>query len=350
MNSKHLLIAALLAGAFSPALAWQNDSAAGFDADTMALGDSDPGPGHGKREHVVMHAPPMPMMEHVGPGAMQRGRTVKNAPYSAEAVNESQRTLADGNQISTRTSTMSYRDSAGRVRQEVRDDTGAVRSITINDPVDGSTFILRPEAKTAVKIGPHRDLARLADKAKAHAEEARAEAGRHVIIKRVEREAEREARNRLRDSARRQEDVRIMVDKDMASLGPLRGLDRLAPALSGAFGDMKWSSKATTKDLGTKEIDGIKAQGKLRSYEIPAGDIGNRNPIVVSSETWYAPDLQVTLMTRHSDPRSGERTYRLSNIKREEPAAALFTVPSDYTVKDTMAEIRKFEFKKEGAK
>ena len=40
-------------------------------------------------------------------------------------------------------------------------------------------------------------------------------------------------------------------------------------------------------------------------------------------------------MTRHSDPRSGETTYRLTNIVRAEPAASLFQVPSDYTVKES---------------
>jgi hypothetical protein len=104
---------------------------------------------------------------------------------------------------------------------------------------------------------------------------------------------------------------------------------------------MKWSTRASTKDLGSKEIDGIKAQGKLLSYEIPAGEIGNRNPIVVSTETWFSPELQVTLLSRRSDPRVGERTYRLAGIRREEPPAALFAVPSDYTVKESMATIKK---------
>ena len=104
---------------------------------------------------------------------------------------------------------------------------------------------------------------------------------------------------------------------------------------------MKYARNATTKDLGTKDMGGVKATGKLRSYEIPAGEMGNKNPIVVADETWYAPDLQVTLYQKHSDPRSGERVYRLENLKRDEPAAALFAVPSDYKVKDVMANIER---------
>jgi hypothetical protein len=109
---------------------------------------------------------------------------------------------------------------------------------------------------------------------------------------------------------------------------------QVAPLMNGAFADLKWASKAVTKDLGTRDVGGIKAEGKLRSYEIPAGALGNRNPIVVSDETWTAPDLQVTVYTKHSDPRSGDVVFRIENVRREEPAAALFTVPADYTVRD----------------
>jgi hypothetical protein len=114
----------------------------------------------------------------------------------------------------------------------------------------------------------------------------------------------------------------------------------VAPLVNGAFADVKWAAKAVTKDLGTRDFNGIKAEGKLRSYEIPAGDIGNRNPIVVSDETWTSPDLLVTVYTKHSDPRSGDVVFRLENIKREEPAAALFAVPADYTVREASARWR----------
>jgi hypothetical protein len=57
-------------------------------------------------------------------------------------------------------------------------------------------------------------------------------------------------------------------------------------------------------------------------------------------------ELQVTVLSKHSDPRAGENTYRLAGIKREEPAAALFAVPSDYTVKDVMANVTRIMEKK----
>lgn len=45
-------------------------------------------------------------------------------------------------------------------------------------------------------------------------------------------------------------------------------------------------------------------------------------------------------MTRHSDPRSGDTSYRLRNILRAEPDPGLFTVPADYTVQGTAINTR----------
>ena len=40
-------------------------------------------------------------------------------------------------------------------------------------------------------------------------------------------------------------------------------------------------------------------------------------------------------MTNHSDPRSGDTTYRLTNIVQAEPSRSLFEVPADYTLKES---------------
>ena len=72
---------------------------------------------------------------------MIAGKTVKGAPYSALAVNETVQVLADGNRIKRASSTMLYRDSQGRERREesVGSD-GVPRSILISDPSDGVTL------------------------------------------------------------------------------------------------------------------------------------------------------------------------------------------------------------------
>ena len=47
-----------------------------------------------------------------------RGRLVKGAPYSADAVTEMNQTLPDGNVISHKNLSRVYRDGEGRTRQE----------------------------------------------------------------------------------------------------------------------------------------------------------------------------------------------------------------------------------------
>ena len=89
-----------------------------------------------------------------------------------------------------------------------------------------------------------------------------------------------------------------------------------------------------TEDLGKQVVEGVEAEGTRTTRTIPAGEIGNEQPIQIVSERWFSPELQVTVMTRSSDPRSGETIYRLTNIVRAEPAATLFQVPADYAVKD----------------
>jgi hypothetical protein len=323
MKTKKLMLALLLASVFAPALA-EEVQAPGAPTDGKA------------RAHANG-----PMRQALGP-LRAAARPVQGAPYSAQAVNEREQTLSDGNQIAERhTTTTFYRDSAGRTRQEVRDAKGELRVVMINDPVAGTHWVLSPQQRTATKLPAHADIRAHAVAGRAAGEAARARIerrkspeGEEVIVKRVER-LDPEARQRI------QENVRIQVSKAMAERGAAMGdmQARLAP-LASAFGDAKWASKAVTKELGTRDINGIKAEGKLRSYEIPAGEIGNRNPIVVSNETWFSPELQVTVYAKHSDPRSGDVVFRLENIKREEPAAALFTVPSDYTVKEPLAELK----------
>ena len=45
-----------------------------------------------------------------------------------------------------------------------------------------------------------------------------------------------------------------------------------------------------------------------------------------------SPELKVLVLSRQSDPRFGETTYRLTNIVRTEPSADLFEPPPDFTI------------------
>jgi hypothetical protein len=65
---------------------------------------------------------------------------------------------------------------------------------------------------------------------------------------------------------------------------------------------------------------------------IPAGQIGNDRAIDIVSERWYSPELSTVVMSRRSDPRTGETVYKLTNIRRTEPGQQMFQPPVDYTV------------------
>jgi hypothetical protein len=86
--------------------------------------------------------------------------------------------------------------------------------------------------------------------------------------------------------------------------------------------------------LGKQIIEGVEAEGTRITVTIPAGEIGNDRPIQIVNERWYSPELQLVVMTRNSDPRTGETTYKLTNINRAEPARSLFEVPADFTIKE----------------
>ncbi|MEJ7615589.1 MAG: TonB family protein [Pyrinomonadaceae bacterium] len=88
------------------------------------------------------------------------------------------------------------------------------------------------------------------------------------------------------------------------------------------------------ESLGKQTIEGVEAEGTRNTFTIPENAIGNERPIKIINERWYAPALQVVVMTKRSDPRFGETVYRLININRNEPSSTLFEVPADYTLKE----------------
>jgi hypothetical protein len=54
----------------------------------------------------------------------------------------------------------------------------------------------------------------------------------------------------------------------------------------------------------------------------------------VITERWFSNELQMAVLITRRDPRSGDTTYRLTNIVRAEPPEDFFTVPRDYRVED----------------
>jgi hypothetical protein len=90
--------------------------------------------------------------------------------------------------------------------------------------------------------------------------------------------------------------------------------------------------EAKTEALGTRRIEGVEAEGVRLTTTVAAGAIGNERPIEITYERWYSKELELIVYSKYTDPRFGEQSYRLTNIKRSEPENALFTPPADYKI------------------
>jgi hypothetical protein len=86
--------------------------------------------------------------------------------------------------------------------------------------------------------------------------------------------------------------------------------------------------------LGTQTIEAFTAQGTRTTTVYPVGSFGNDGPVTVNREVWRSPELQIVLLSKVSDPRTGETTNRLTNISRTEPAPSLFQAPAGYQLID----------------
>jgi hypothetical protein len=234
------------------------------------------------------------------------GKIVKDAPYSGEAVTESIQTLADGNRIVNRITSSVFRDSEGRTRREqtlkglgvLGNGEEPLQTIFINDPVAGVSFSLDSRSHIARKSVPFRF--EFLPKPGAPAAEGQ---------------------------------------KFEFKVGPGDGEQFALKTETGVASTLVFKAKRPNanevkEQLGKQIIEGVEAEGTRTTITIPAGEIGNERPIEIVSERWYSPELQLVVMTRHSDPRMGETTYKLTNINRAEPPKSLFEVPAGYTVKE----------------
>ena len=82
-------------------------------------------------------------------------------------------------------------------------------------------------------------------------------------------------------------------------------------------------------------MEGVLVTGVRTTHTIPAGEIGNDKPIIITTEVWKSPDLKTIVYSKRTDPRMGDVTFRLTNIVRTEPDPALFTVPADFKLVDS---------------
>jgi len=228
---------------------------------------------------------------------------VVGAPYSATVTNESVQTLADGNRIVQKTTGSTARDSEGRTRNDAAlpmignmSPTAAPHLVFIVDPVAQASYTLNLDEKTA-----------------------------HVMGKIV---SDRPMPGGP-DVAGAKWFARTSTMPPPPPTGPPMGA--MTVSIGGLKADLeKEQAESKTEDLGTQVIEGVSAQGTRTTRTITAGEIGNEKPIEIVTEVWTSSDLKTIVMSKRTDPRSGEQTFRLTNVTRSEPDAALFMVPADF--------------------
>jgi hypothetical protein len=193
-------------------------------------------------------------------------------------------TLADGTLVQTKNRDLIYRDSLGRLRWEMYAPTNitdnvplAPTIVQIYDPVAGFAYSVRPQSAIAYRTS----LDEPPNNPKAVAQSQNSSA--------------------------------------QTSTSP--------PALQS-------KSKQTVKQLEPQEMEGILVTGTQTKWAIPAGVEGNDRDLMVIQEIWTSLEMGITLLDKNSDPRSGNRESRMTNLKQAEPDAALFQVPADYTIKN----------------
>ncbi len=207
------------------------------------------------------------------------GVIVKGAPYSAESVTEVTHVLGDGNRIVRKSRALVYRDSEGRKRVDrTVSNIGSLESsgckcqtVSIMDPVAHVHYTMDEVSKT------------------------------------VRRHELQNPKN---------------VGMTSAAQQPCDGLGRPSRGTESA------------ESLGTRVIEGVRTEGTRTTVTIPASEVGSEKPIVIVSERWYSPELQIYILTKRSDPRFGETVHRLTNLSRQEPSRELFEVPRGYAVRE----------------
>jgi hypothetical protein len=245
---------------------------------------------------IVSYSPSF--VSSIGPGVP--GGVVTGAPYSAEQVTEHVQTLADGTHITQPAQTTKlYRDSAGRTRTErsfplppgvVSKGSDTPSFIEIFDPVAGAHYTLEPRNHTARRM-----------------------------------------------SIPSPPPPPPPPPPATASGTPASRMIRLLPAQRSAQSDPPSQGQTprpqfSRESLGTQTIEGVPAEGSRTTVTYPIGAVGNDGPITTTTETWTSSELKMVVLSKNSDPRSGESTNRLTNISRAEPNPSLFQIPADYEV------------------
>jgi hypothetical protein len=244
------------------------------------------------------------------------GPAVKGAPYTADEIRETTQVLADGTRIHNQSKTTVYRDSAGRVRRETPD------TVTIWDSEAHTNYVLDENNKTARKMA-------MGMSTFSYSTSTGAGGTMGGMIGSVPKS------DSVKTDAQKKE-FRVLITSDGVDGLPPLPRSPVAIAADKAIADklVVLANHAAKESLGNRIIEGLTAEGAKTTTTLETGAIGNDRPIQTVVERWYSPDLQVNLLTTRTDPRTGEESVRLENVRRGEPDPALFRVPARFEVLD----------------
>jgi hypothetical protein len=289
---------------------------------------------------VTTAGPVVKNMTYIGANATLDGKVVTGAPYTATITTTLTQTLADGTHIVQKQESSVARDTAGRTRREESlNNIGPWATsnpspmVFINDPVAQVHYVLEPDGKTAMKMslqgGPLKTGPGLPPPI--------SDQKTFFFVGQPGETLPQGALPAPPPGA----DVHVMA----RSIGGASVVADTAPAPNVLTNVMLSTVEddAKVQTLADQTIEGVLAHGKQVTTTIPAGSIGNDQPILITSETWYSPDLQTVVLSKRNDPRIGESVMAVTNIQRGEPSAALFQVPAGYSVKEGGAQLMKIQ-------
>jgi hypothetical protein len=224
-----------------------------------------------------------------------RAKAVTGRPLSATEEHHTLQVLADGTRIESKSADRFYRDDRGRTRVEREDGT-----ILIDDPVSGASAGIRNGQATsrtafAFTSGNAEMVSRTEGTSTGYAFTASGPGAPEA---------------KLKDEAAARSSGSAQADKQKA--------EALAK-----------SESRKEEDLGYQPVNGVSAQGSRTTTTIPVGQIGNDRPIQIVSERWMSPDLQMLIKSTTNDPRFGETTYELTNIRQGAQDPSLFQIPAN---------------------
>ncbi|MEJ7860894.1 MAG: hypothetical protein WKF90_04570 [Pyrinomonadaceae bacterium] len=231
------------------------------------------------------------MFEPIVTGGLLDDVLVKNKPLAAVFESETVQILANGTSMARRVATKIYRDKDGRTRREQivypngttpTADT-AVPIISVYDPVARYGYSINPTTRTAqrYKLPPT-----------------------------------------LPPGAPFNNQIPLLIEilrNDNPQTGEVKKYTLETPRL---------------EPLGKQTIAGVEADGWRVTIKVPAGAIGNADPLDTTYEMWIAQDLRMLVKLVARNPLSGEHTLRLTTINRAEQSRSLFEVPAGYPVSE----------------